>query len=58
MNRTTVNKTPSHQERHGFESGLYKDKEVPYFAGNSSISTTQINLNPDIVKMKEKANLQ
>lgn len=71
MNRTTVNKifnqhsnkmTP-HQERHGwathaFETGLYKENEVQYLAGHSSISTTQIYLNPDIVKMKEKANLQ
>ena len=69
MDRTTVNKmfnkhstkiTP-HQERHGwathaFETGVYKEDEVQYLAGHSSISTTQLYLNPDRKKMKEKAN--
>lgn len=71
MDRTTVNKifskhsskiTP-HQERHGWatyglETGIYTINEVQYLAGHSSISSTQIYLNPDIIKMREKANQQ
>ena len=71
MNRTTVNKifskhstklTP-HQERHGWathglEAGIYKINEVQYLAGHTSLSSTQIYLNPDQRKMMEKANQQ
>lgn len=71
MNRTTVNKifnkhstklTP-HQERHGWathglEEGIYKINEVQYLAGHTSLSSTQIYLNPDQRKMMEKANQQ
>ena len=32
--------------------------EVQYLAGHKSLSSTQIYLNPNVVKMKEKANLQ
>jgi len=69
MDRTTINKifnkhskkmTP-HQERHGWatnglETGVYTINEVQYLAGHSSLSTTQLYLNPDTKKMKEKAN--
>ena len=71
MDRTTINKifnrhsdkmTP-HQERHGwathaFEQNIYKENEVQYLAGHKSLSSTQIYLNPDRAKMKEKANQQ
>ena len=68
INRVSVNMifsntiTP-HQERHawathGLESGTYSINEVAYLAGHKSLTTTQIYLNPDVVKMKEKANLQ
>lgn len=69
MDRTTVNKifkkhsnkiTP-HQERHGWatnglESGIYTINEVQYLAGHSSLASTQIYLNPDQIKMREKVN--
>ena len=71
MDRSTVNKifskhskviTP-HQQRHAWssyslESGIYTISEVQYLAGHSSISSTQIYLNPDVRKMMEKANQQ
>ena len=71
IDRTTINKlfnehsdkmTP-HQERHGWathglESGNYTINEIQYLAGHKSLSSTQIYLNPDIVKMKIKANQQ
>lgn len=71
MDRTTVNKlfnkhsdnmTP-HQERHGwathaFEENIYTQNELQYLAGHKSLSSTQIYLNPDLIKMKEKANQQ
>lgn len=71
INRTTINKlfnefsdkmTP-HQERHGWathglEEHIYDLHEVQYLAGHKSLSSTQIYLNPDVVKMKEKANQQ
>ena len=57
------NKITPHQERHawathGLESGTYTINEIQYLAGHKSLSSTQIYLNPDVVKMKEKANLQ
>lgn len=71
MDRTTVNKifkkhsdkiTP-HQERHGWathglEANIYSLNEIQYLAGHSSISSSQIYLNPDVIKMREKANQQ
>ena len=71
IDRTTINKlfndhsdkiTP-HQERHswathGLEEHIYDLHEVQYLAGHKSLSSTQIYLNPNIVKMKEKANQQ
>lgn len=71
IDRTTINKlfnehsdkmTP-HQERHGWathglEEHIYDLHEVQYLAGHKSLSSTQIYLNPNIVKMKEKANQQ
>ena len=71
MDRTTVNKifkefsdniTP-HQERHNWathalETHIYELHEVQYLAGHTSIASTQIYLNPSIIKMKEKANQQ
>lgn len=71
IDRTTINKlfnehsdkmTP-HQERHGWathglEEHIYDLHEVQYLAGHKSLSSTQIYLNPNVVKMKEKANLQ
>ena len=72
INRVSVNmifskygngKISPHQERHfwathGLESGTYTINEIQYLAGHKSLSSTQIYLNPDIAKMKEKANLQ
>ncbi len=71
INRVSVNmifskfsdKITPHQERHawathGLESGNYTLNEIAYLAGHKSLVTTQIYLNPDIAKMKEKANLQ
>ena len=43
---------------HAFEEGIYKENEVQYLAGHKSLASTQIYLNPNIVKMKEKANQQ
>lgn len=71
MDRSTINKlfndfsdklTP-HQERHGWathglETHIYDLHEVQYLAGHISISSTQIYLNPNEVKMREKANQQ
>lgn len=71
IDRTTINKlfnehsdkmTP-HQERHGWathglEEHIYDLHEVQYLAGHKSLSSTQIYLNPNILKMKEKANQQ
>lgn len=71
MDRSTVNKifkkhsdklTP-HQERHGWathglEENIYTLNELQCLAGHSSLSSTQIYLNPDVIKMKEKANQQ
>ena len=56
-------KITPHQERHawathGLESGNYTLNEIAYLAGHKSLVTTQIYLNPDIAKMKEKANLK
>ena len=52
-----------HQERHGWathglEEHIYDLHEVQYLAGHKSLASTQIYLNPNIVKMKEKANQQ
>ena len=71
MNRTTVNKIfkkysdkiSPHQQRHawathGLESGTYTINEIQMLAGHVSVGTTQLYLNPDIRKMKEKANQQ
>lgn len=71
IDRSTINKlfnkhsdkmTP-HQERHGWathglEEHIYDLHEVQYLAGHKSLASTQIYLNPNIVKMKEKANQQ
>ena len=56
-------KLTPHQERHGWathglEAGIYKINEVQYLAGHTSLSSTQIYLNPDQRKMMEKANQQ
>ena len=56
-------KLTPHQERHGWathglETHIYDLHEVQYLAGHISISSTQIYLNPNEVKMREKANQQ
>lgn len=71
MDRTTMNKmfnkhsdklTP-HQERHGWathglEANIYSLNELQCLAGHSSLTSTQVYLNPDVIKMREKANQQ